>query len=80
VLVDSPISGYFTECLGHGSLDETRVEFIRNSVYKVYLEDFISSCNILQGKSKKFSSLLVSYGTEVLIIRLNHVFSESVVL
>ena len=35
VLVDSPISGYFTECLGHGSLDETRVEFIRNSVYKV---------------------------------------------
>lgn len=58
VLVDSPISGYFTECLGHGSLDETRVEFIRNSVYKVYLEDFISSCNILQGKSKKFSSLL----------------------
>lgn len=35
VLIDTPISGYFSECLGQHTLDETRVEFVRNSVYKV---------------------------------------------
>jgi len=35
VLIDTPISGYFSGCLGQHTLDETRLEYVRNSVHKV---------------------------------------------
>ena len=35
VLVDTPISTYFNDCLRNENIDETNIEFIRNSVYKV---------------------------------------------
>jgi len=35
VLIDTPISTYFNDCLKNEKIDETNIEFIRNSVYKV---------------------------------------------
>jgi V-type H+-transporting ATPase subunit d len=35
VLVDTPVSTYFTECLGYGSLDEANLEMVRSCAYKV---------------------------------------------
>jgi len=58
VLVDTPISHYFNACLRNDNLDESRIEFIRNSAYKVYLEDFIGTCIRLQDGSKRVSALL----------------------
>jgi len=58
VLVDTPISHYFNACLRSDNLDESRIEFIRNSAHKVYLEDFIDTCTRLQDGSKSVSALL----------------------
>jgi len=58
VLVDTPISHYFNACLRNDNLDESCIEFIRNSAYKVYLEDFIGTCIRLQDGSKRVSALL----------------------
>ena len=51
VLVDSPIgnyffilASYFEKCLNAHDLDEMNIEIIRNTLYKMYLEDFYSFC------------------------------------
>ncbi|OUS41965.1 V-type proton ATPase subunit D2-like protein, partial [Ostreococcus tauri] len=58
VLIDTPISSYFSECLGHHALDETRIEFIRNSVHKAYLEDFVRVCQSFHDGSYHESVIL----------------------
>lgn len=40
VLVDSPLAGYFSECLSSEDLDEMNIEIMRNTLYKAYLDDF----------------------------------------
>ncbi|KAJ2787339.1 H(+)-transporting V0 sector ATPase subunit d [Coemansia interrupta] len=47
VLVDSPLAGYFRECLSAEDLNELNIEIIRNTLYKAYLEDFYSYCQSL---------------------------------
>jgi V-type H+-transporting ATPase subunit d len=57
VLVDSPIgntefdisAAYFEKCLSAHDLDEMNIEIIRNTLYKVYLEDFYEFCQSLGG-------------------------------
>ncbi|KAJ2512998.1 H(+)-transporting V0 sector ATPase subunit d [Coemansia sp. RSA 1939] len=44
VMVDSPLAGYFRECLSAEDLNELNIEIIRNTLYKAYLEDFYSYC------------------------------------
>ena len=44
VLVDSPLAGYFMNCLSAQDLDEMNIEIIRNTLYKAYLEDFYHFC------------------------------------
>lgn len=58
VLIDTPISKYFNESLGRESIDESNVEFIRNSVYKAYIEDFVSFCNCIENNSEDLLDLL----------------------
>jgi len=69
VLVDTPISHYFNACLRSDNLDESRIEFIRNSAHKVYLEDFIDTCTRLQDGSKSVSALLVREFSEPSTVR-----------
>ena len=38
------IAPYFKECLSAAELDELNIEIIRNTLYKAYLEDFLSFC------------------------------------
>lgn len=35
VLVDTPLAGYFSECLSCEDLDEMNIEIMRNTLYKV---------------------------------------------
>ncbi|KAJ2311838.1 H(+)-transporting V0 sector ATPase subunit d, partial [Coemansia sp. RSA 2702] len=44
VMVDSPLAGYFRECLSAEDLNELNIEIIRNTLYKAYLEDFMEYC------------------------------------
>ncbi|KAI9505001.1 H(+)-transporting V0 sector ATPase subunit d [Coemansia spiralis] len=44
VMVDSPLAGYFRECLSAEDLNELNIEIIRNTLYKAYLEDFYNYC------------------------------------
>jgi V-type H+-transporting ATPase subunit d len=44
VLISAP---YFKECLSATELDELNIEIIRNTLYKAYLEDFLSFCSKL---------------------------------
>ncbi|KAJ2454660.1 H(+)-transporting V0 sector ATPase subunit d [Coemansia sp. RSA 2336] len=44
VMVDSPLAGYFRECLSAEDLNELNIEIIRNTLYKAYLEDFYKYC------------------------------------
>jgi len=47
VLVDTPLGGYFGDCLTLEDLDEMNIEIIRNTLYKAYLEDFYTFvCNV----------------------------------
>jgi len=50
VLVDTPVSTYFTECLGYGSLDEANLEMVRSCAYKAYLQQFVECCNRIQSE------------------------------
>ncbi|KAJ1893319.1 H(+)-transporting V0 sector ATPase subunit d, partial [Kickxella alabastrina] len=47
VLVDSPLAGYFRECLSAEDLNELNIEIIRNTLHKAYLEDFYAYCQRL---------------------------------
>ncbi|KAJ2103484.1 H(+)-transporting V0 sector ATPase subunit d [Coemansia sp. RSA 922] len=47
VLVDSPLAGYFRECLSAEDLNELNIEIIRNTLHKAYLEDFYAYCQSL---------------------------------
>ncbi|KAJ1959743.1 H(+)-transporting V0 sector ATPase subunit d [Dipsacomyces acuminosporus] len=47
VLVDSPLAGYFRECLSAEDLNDLNIEIIRNTLYKAYLEDFYNYCQSL---------------------------------
>ncbi|WFC99204.1 RNA helicase [Malassezia yamatoensis] len=40
VLVETPLSAYFRDCLSASELDDLNIEIIRNKLYKAYLEDF----------------------------------------
>eukprot|EP00223_Ostreococcus_mediterraneus_P010266 CAMPEP_0179633770 /NCGR_PEP_ID=MMETSP0932-20121108/7673_1 /TAXON_ID=548131 ORGANISM="Ostreococcus mediterraneus, Strain clade-D-RCC2596" /NCGR_SAMPLE_ID=MMETSP0932 /ASSEMBLY_ACC=CAM_ASM_000582 /LENGTH=192 /DNA_ID=CAMNT_0021503449 /DNA_START=406 /DNA_END=984 /DNA_ORIENTATION=+ len=59
VLIDTPISTYFNDCLKNEKIDETNIEFIRNSVYKAYLEDFVNFCIQLGDECSDLMQLLV---------------------
>mmetsp|Transcript_7761 Transcript_7761/g.25710 ORF Transcript_7761/g.25710 Transcript_7761/m.25710 type:complete len:327 (+) Transcript_7761:132-1112(+) len=80
VLIDTPISTYFNDCLKNEKIDETNIEFIRNSVYKAYLEDFVNFCIQLGDECSDLMQLLVfeadrrvinitlsSFGTELTV-------------
>ena len=41
------VAPYFKECLSAAELDELNIEIIRNTLYKAYLEDFMSFCSQL---------------------------------
>lgn len=53
VLVDTPLGGYFGECLSLEDLDEMNIEIIRNTLYKAYLEDFYQFCCNVGGSTKE---------------------------
>jgi len=79
VLVDSPLAGYFMNCLSAQDLDEMNIEIIRNTLYKAYLEDFYQFCQSLgpttadvMGKILQFEAdrriiniTINSFGTEL---------------
>lgn len=80
VLIDTPISTYFNDCLKNEKIDETNIEFIRNSVYKAYMEDFVNFCIQLGDECSDLMQLLVfeadrrvinitlsSFGTELTV-------------
>lgn len=50
VLVDTPLGPYICEHLSEAEMNERNIEFIRNTLYKAYLEDFDNFCvNVLGG-------------------------------
>jgi len=53
VLVDTPLGGYFGDCLSLEDLDEMNIEIIRNTLYKAYLEDFYAFCCNVGGATKE---------------------------
>ncbi|KAJ2779351.1 H(+)-transporting V0 sector ATPase subunit d [Coemansia javaensis] len=55
VMVDSPLAGYFRECLSAEDLNELNIEIIRNTLYKAYLEDFYAYC---QGLGEPTASVM----------------------
>ncbi|KAJ2452050.1 H(+)-transporting V0 sector ATPase subunit d [Coemansia sp. RSA 2424] len=55
VLVDSPLAGYFRECLSAEDLNELNIEIIRNTLHKAYLEDFYAYC---QGLGEPTASIM----------------------
>ncbi|KAJ1954016.1 H(+)-transporting V0 sector ATPase subunit d [Linderina pennispora] len=79
VMVDSPLAGYFRECLSAEDLNELNIEIIRNTLYKAYLEDFNRYCETLgdptasvMGEVLKFEAdrrtvniTINSFGTEL---------------
>lgn len=79
VMVDSPLAGYFQNCLSAQDLDEMNIEIIRNTLYKSYLEDFYEFCKSLgpttadvMGKILQFEAdrriiniTINSFGTEL---------------
>ena len=40
VLIDTPLAGFFKDCLSADDLDDLNIEIIRNKLYKNYLESF----------------------------------------
>ncbi|KAL0248629.1 hypothetical protein GEMRC1_003863 [Eukaryota sp. GEM-RC1] len=40
VLIDTPLAGYFEQCITATALNDLHIEIIRNTLYKCYLEDF----------------------------------------
>ncbi|KAJ3329634.1 V-type proton ATPase subunit d1, partial [Kappamyces sp. JEL0680] len=59
VLIDSPIAAYFEKCLSAQDLDEMNIEIIRNTLHKVYLEDFYEYCKQLGDPTAEVMSELL---------------------
>lgn len=76
VLIDTPISGYFSGCLGQHTLDETRLEYVRNSVHKAYLEDFVRKCSELKEGSDMMDLLHFEADRRVINIAISSLDTE----
>mmetsp|Transcript_43854 Transcript_43854/g.83746 ORF Transcript_43854/g.83746 Transcript_43854/m.83746 type:complete len:353 (+) Transcript_43854:242-1300(+) len=61
VLVDTPLAGYFSECLSCEDLDEMNIEIMRNTLYKAYLEDFAQFCASLGGTTAEFMGQMLAF-------------------
>lgn len=50
VMVDTPLAPFFAECVAdEQDLDEMNIEYLRNKLYKAYLEDFYAFCEEIGG-------------------------------
>jgi len=61
VLVDTPLAPYFQNCLSEEDLDEVNIEFIRNTLYKSYLEDFYHFSKGTGGPTAQVMSELLEF-------------------
>ena len=61
VLVETPLAGYFSECLTSDDLDEMNVEIMSNTLTKAYLEDFYQFCQTMGGTTAVMMSHLLQF-------------------
>jgi V-type H+-transporting ATPase subunit d len=55
------LAPYFKECLSAAELDELNIEIIRNTLYKAYLEDFMSFCTKLPSPTDTIMQEILSF-------------------
>jgi V-type H+-transporting ATPase subunit d len=55
------LAPYFKECLSAAELDELNIEIIRNTLYKAYLEDFMSFCSKLPSPTDTIMQEILSF-------------------
>lgn len=61
VVVDTPLAGYFKDCLSAHDLDDLNIEIIRNTLYKAYLEDFYNFTQSLGGTTAQAMGTLLAF-------------------
>eukprot|EP00033_Pygsuia_biforma_P001068 GCRY01001215.1.p1 GENE.GCRY01001215.1~~GCRY01001215.1.p1 ORF type:complete len:357 (+),score=49.68 GCRY01001215.1:197-1267(+) len=61
VLADTPLAAYFQTSLSEADLNELNVEYIRNTLYKAYLEDFYKFCKNLGGITAEVMCKLLAF-------------------
>ena len=61
VLVETPLSAYFRDCLSASELDDLNIEIIRNKLYKAYLEDFYHFTQSLGGTTAESMGELLAF-------------------
>jgi V-type H+-transporting ATPase subunit d len=55
------LAPYFKECLSAAELDELNIEIIRNTLYKAYLQDFMSFCSKLPSPTDTIMLEILSF-------------------
>lgn len=58
VLCESPLAPYFRGCFSADDLDEVHIELIRNHLWKAYLEDFNSHCQVSSSVNSESRDLM----------------------
>ncbi|WFC95201.1 H(+)-transporting V0 sector ATPase subunit d [Malassezia brasiliensis] len=61
VLVETPLSTYFRDCLSASELDDLNIEIIRNKLYKAYLEDFYQFTQTLNSTTAESMGELLAF-------------------
>ncbi|PKI84413.1 Vma6p [Malassezia vespertilionis] len=61
VLVETPLSVYFRDCITADDLDDLNIEIIRNKLYKAYLEDFAGFCASIGNPTAEIMGELLAF-------------------